>query len=549
MIVSVVIPAYNEVETVQNVIKVVKSSNYIDEIIVVDDGSTDGTAEAAEKMGVTLIKHLNNKGKGAALNTGFKKSTGDIVAFIDADLKNLTAKQVESIIKPILDGKADVTKTKFKRKAGRVTELTAKPLLNFFFPELKFEQPLSGQFAAKRTFLNNIKFEKDYGVDVGIVLDADVRGMKVREVDIGEIEHSMNTLSELNATANEVVRTIVDRAIEYGRISMMDTLGKYIRMCILGLSLSSLGVFSVFFIKKVPTIAGAILVILGLIIAFYYIIKLFKRSFNVILRPDKKSTSIKSFIYMHFPIIVSGLILMAMLVTLLGAVHISEDKISIEPASSNLVIWIDPTKIRTIDVRGPYTVDGAVESENSTLRIPAEAMSSLELNYGDAMHINGKKYNITSTMPGEDAILRMPADARATLDLNIGDVIRDGSIRDIFKDMYTEKSIGLDSSDMQIKEGIFLKNGNVKGNVINIYQDNKLISRTSGKLDNGTYTIYINNINEKTIKYNSKSHKGPYYVYWGRHTLKIEIGNLINTNVAFANSNEGRFLNILIKKS
>lgn len=549
MIVSVVIPAYNEVETVQNVIKVVKSSNYIDEIIVVDDGSTDGTAEAAEKMGVTLIKHLNNKGKGAALNTGFKKSTGDIVAFIDADLKNLTAKQVESIIKPILDGKADVTKTKFKRKAGRVTELTAKPLLNFFFPELKFEQPLSGQFAAKRTFLNNIKFEKDYGVDVGIVLDADVRGMKVREVDIGEIEHSMNTLSELNATANEVVRTIVDRAIEYGRVSMMDTLGKYIRMCILGLSLSSLGVFSVFFIKKVPTIAGAILVILGLIIAFYYIIKLFKRSFNVILRPDKKSTSIKSFIYMHFPIIVSGLILMAMLVTLLGAVHISEDKISIEPASSNLVIWIDPTKIRTIDVRGPYTVDGAVESENSTLRIPAEAMSSLELNYGDAMHINGKKYNITSTMPGEDAILRMPADARATLDLNIGDVIRDGSIRDIFKDMYTEKSIGLDSSDMQIKEGIFLKNGNVKGNVINIYQDNKLISRTSGKLDNGTYTIYINNINEKTIKYNSKSHKGPYYVYWGRHTLKIEIGNLINTNVAFANSNEGRFLNILIKKS
>lgn len=549
MIVSVVIPAYNEVETVQNVIKVVKSSNYIDEIIVVDDGSTDGTAEAAEKMGVTLIKHLNNKGKGAALNTGFKKSTGDIVAFIDADLKNLTAKQVESIIKPILDGKADVTKTKFKRKAGRVTELTAKPLLNFFFPELKFEQPLSGQFAAKRTFLNNIKFEKDYGVDVGIVLDADVRGMKVREVDIGEIEHSMNTLSELNATANEVVRTIVDRAIEYGRVSMMDTLGKYIRMCILGLSLSSLGVFSVFFIKKVPTIAGAILVILGLIIAFYYIIKLFKRSFNVILRPDKKSTSIKSFIYMHFPIIVSGLILMAMLVTLLGAVHISEDKISIEPASSNLVIWIDPTKIRTIDVRGPYTVDGAVESENSTLRIPAEAMSSLELNYGDTMHINGKKYNITSTMPGEDAILRMPADARATLDLNIGDVIRDGSIRDIFKDMYTEKSIGLDSSDMQIKEGIFLKNGNVKGNVINIYQDNKLISRTSGKLDNGTYTIYINNINEKTIKYNSKSHKGPYYVYWGRHTLKIEIGNLINTNVAFANSNEGRFLNILIKKS
>ncbi len=549
MTVSVVIPAFNEVKTVEHVIKVVKSLNYINEIIVVDDGSEDGTAEAAEKAGATVIKHSNNKGKGAALNTGFKNSKGDIVAFIDADLHNLTSKQIEDIIMPILDGKADVTKTKFKRKAGRVTELTAKPLLNFFFPELKFEQPLSGQFAAKRSFLNNIKFEEDYGVDVGIVLDADARGMKIKEVDIGEIEHSMSTLTELNATANEVVRTIVDKAMEYGRVSMMDTLGKYIRMSILGLSLSSLGVFSVFFIKKVPAAAGAILVIVGLIIALYYIIKLLKRSFNIIIRPDRKSTSLKSFLYMHFPIIVSALILMAMLVTLLGAVHVDEGKISIEPASSNLVIWIDPTKIRTIDVRGPYTVDGTLENENSTLRVPSEAMSSLELGYGDVLYINDKKYNLTQTVPGEENILRMPAEPRATLDLNIGDIIRDSNIRNVFEDLYAEKSLLSNSSNLQIKEGIFLKNGNVNGNTVNIYMDNQLISTTAGKLKNGTYEIYVNNVKEKTVYYNSKNTKNIYYVYWGEHTIKVEVGGPINSNVAFADANKGRFLNIIFKNN
>ncbi|MGZ7046856.1 MAG: glycosyltransferase, partial [Methanobacterium sp.] len=230
MSVSIVIPAYNESSSVGNIIKIVKKLDIVNEVIVVDDGSTDDTAAIAEKEGAIVIKHATNSGKGAALNTGFKNSKGDIVAFIDADLKNLTSDQVVKIIEPILDGKADITKTKFKRKAGRVTELTAKPLLKFFFPELNYEQPLSGQFAALRSFLNKIKFEEDYGVDVGIVLDADVRGVRIREVDIGKIEHKHSPIKGLNIMANQVVRTIVDRAIEYGRVSMVDTLGKYIRM-------------------------------------------------------------------------------------------------------------------------------------------------------------------------------------------------------------------------------------------------------------------------------------------------------------------------------
>ena len=147
MTVSIIIPAFNEDKTVGNVIKAVKSLNYIYEIIVVDDGSQDNTAQVAEKAGAKVIQHLKNRGKGSAIKTGFINSKGDIVVFLDADIQNLTSKKVDNIIKPIINGEADLTKTKFKREAGRVTELTAKPLLKFFFPEIKFDQPLSGQFA------------------------------------------------------------------------------------------------------------------------------------------------------------------------------------------------------------------------------------------------------------------------------------------------------------------------------------------------------------------------------------------------------------------
>jgi len=246
---------------------------------------------------------------------------------------------VDSIIKPIINGEADITKTKFKRAAGRVTELTAKPLLNFFFPELKFAQPLSGQFAAKRSFLNRLKLEDDYGVDVGIVLDADVMGLRIKEVDIGEIHHMLSSLHELNVVATEVVRTIVQRATEYGRVTMIDSLGRSIRMEILGLSLIFLGVFSTFFIRPVPVELGLIISIAGVVVAVYYLVKIIRMSYNVMRKPEGRWQTLKSFFYMHAPIIVSGLILIAMVTTLLGASHFEDGKISIEPTSRNLIIW------------------------------------------------------------------------------------------------------------------------------------------------------------------------------------------------------------------
>jgi glucosyl-3-phosphoglycerate synthase len=546
MTVSVIIPAFNEEKTVGNVVKVIKSLNYIDEIIVVDDGSSDRTFQVAEDAGATAIKHFKNRGKGAAIKTGFKNSKGDIIVFLDADIKNLTAKQVDKIIRPIMMGEADVTKTKFKREAGRVTELTAKPLMNFFFPEIKLDQPLSGQFAAKRSFLKNIDLEDDYGVDVGIVLDADVRGMNVKEVDIGEINHQLSPLNELNLVATEVVRTIVDRANTYGRVTMIDSLGRSIRMEILGLSLVFLGFFATFFIRPIPIQLGLVISLVGIIMAIFYIIKIIRMSFNVFKREDGRLRAIKSFFYMHSPILVSGLILIAMITTLLGAVHIGDGKVSIEPTSRNLIIWKEPVQNKSIDLRGPYTVDSAVENEINTIRLPQEAMDSLELSYGDSVYINSQKYSLNHTIPGEDYVMRIPFDSRSYLGLNIRDVIRDSDLRNIFKNVYALKYLQIqNNTNITVQEGVLIKANEEPARTVNIYVNNQKVATTTGIFRNGTYNLYTNGVYYDSIVFNSLNPQNSYYVDAGSYTVKIEISNETRSDMEFIPAGQGKFLNFI----
>lgn len=547
MSVSVIIPAFNEEKTVAHVVNVVKSLKYIGEIVVVDDGSTDQTSKFAEEAGARVIHHIKNRGKGAAIKTGFKNSNGDIVVFLDADLKNLTQSQVRNIIDPIMNGEADVTKTKFKREAGRVTELTAKPLLKFFFPEIKYDQPLSGQFAAKRSFLNKIKLEDDYGIDVGIVLDADILGMKVKEVDIGNIEHVMSTLTELNVVATEVVRTIVDRATAYGRITMIDSLGQYIRMEILGLSLASLGIFAIFFIRFVSLYIGLAIAIIGVLMAFNYIIKILRISYNVFSRTEGNIRNLKTFLKMHSPIIVSALILLAMITTLLGSVHVEGGKVSIEPASRNLIIFNSPTSNQTVDVRGPYTVDSALENEYNTIRMPTEALATLELNYGDSIYINNEQYVLNVTRPGEDNTMRIPNAARTVMGLNPGDVIRDGDLRNRFNNFYAEKTLQTsgNSDNVNITEGMILSNKMESGYNVNLYLNNSLVSSTYGIINNGSYSIYINGEKYRTITLNQTNLNQSYYIYVGDDTFKVEFGTPLMTDMEFANTTSGKFLNFI----
>lgn len=550
MSVSVIIPAYNECKTVGDVVKAVISLDYISEVIVVDDGSDDNTAQIAKDAGAEVIKHFKNRGKGSAIKTGFNESSGDIVVFLDADIQNLSPKQVDSIIKPIITGEADVTKTKFKREAGRVTELTAKPLLNFFFPEITFDQPLSGQFAAKRSFLSRIKLEDDYGVDVGIVLDADVKGMNIKEVDIGKVDHVLSSLHELNVVATEVVRTIVDRANTYGRVTMIDSLGRSIRMGLLGLSMVFLGFFSIFFIRQVPIEVGMAIFLGGVVVAIFYVVQMIRRSINVFNRSDGKFQTLKSFFYMHSPILVSGIILIAMISTLLGAVDFEDGKISIEPTSRNLIIWGPNQNNKSFDIRGPYIIESALENEVNALRMPKEAMDSLGLSYGDSIFIKNQSYSLNQTIPGEENLMRIPVEARTYLGLNIRDVIRDSDIRNIFKNLYAEKNVPVENySNLTILEGVFIKTSSQNGKNINIYLNDQKVSTTTGIFKNGSYDVYVDGELYKTIYFDDQNPQGSYYIYVEDDIIKIEINGDVMSDLEFAQASEGWFLNFFLRNS
>jgi HAD superfamily phosphoserine phosphatase-like hydrolase len=120
---------------------------------------------------------------------------------------------VDSITAPILDGTCDFVKSNYGRKSGRVTELLAKPLLAELFPSLvSFNQPLSGVIAGRKAFFKLVRFENDYGVDVGILIDMVNNGARIKEVNVGYIDHKMKPWRKLVGMSGEVARSIIKRA-------------------------------------------------------------------------------------------------------------------------------------------------------------------------------------------------------------------------------------------------------------------------------------------------------------------------------------------------
>jgi HAD superfamily phosphoserine phosphatase-like hydrolase len=206
---SCVIPAYNEASTIQKVLRTVKKVESIQEIIVVDDGSTDDTFRTAEAEGVRVIRHETNRGKGAAIKTGYAHSTGDVILFLDADLQSLTPKKITSILQPIRNDEADFVKTSFHRSRGRVTELVAKPLLRIVHPHLNFEQPLSGQFALRRELMKDLRIDDRWGVDIQILLQLVKNGVRTAEVNIGRLKHKKQPIESLTAMSEQVMRSIL----------------------------------------------------------------------------------------------------------------------------------------------------------------------------------------------------------------------------------------------------------------------------------------------------------------------------------------------------
>ena len=531
--VSIVIPAYNEEATVAKVVSVARKLSYVDEVIVVDDGSTDRTVEEAENAGATVISHIMNEGKGSAIKTGFKYSHGNIVAFIDADVSNFTSEKIDKIIRPILEDRTDITKTKFARESGRVTELTAKPLLGFFFPELDYEQPLSGQFAGKRSALNKIRFEKDYGVDVGIVLDADVHGIKILEVDIGDICHDMSPLADLNKMANEVVRTIIDRAVEYGRVTMMDKLGNYIRMAIMGLSLIILGLFMIFFVPFIPVLISVFVAFIGVVLTVFYFLRIIRRSIPILKKSNTRA-SLQSFVRMHFPLIVAGLILILMLSTFLSAASFDDGKISVELTSRNFVYAPSDHNQQTISVRGPYTIDSALENETDILRVPHDALSTLEMTENDTMIIDGKAYDINGTKEGDNGDrFRLPSKVKRELDLSDGEVIPNSHLTEIFQNITVKHNIQFNNLS-DVLEGFVefdISPKSTNATFFNLTLDNESILSSVGNFEKNTsYSISYDGNIMCTFDYDDVKNGNLTFSFDGKDGM-IEFANRNSTSI------------------
>ena len=232
--VSACIPARNEERTVGAVVAAIRTSlveglGLVDEVVVVDDHSTDATAAEAGAAGARVVDasrvlevHGEGHGKGEALWKSLHESTGDLVVWVDADIVDFDPDFVVRMVGPLLsEPDVDFVKGHYDRPeadgvgGGRVTELLARPLLSLYFPELaEVAQPLAGEYAGRRTLLEQLPFVVGYGVDVALLIDA-VRTSgidRIAQVDLGVRHHRNRTLDELGPQALAVGQAILDRA-------------------------------------------------------------------------------------------------------------------------------------------------------------------------------------------------------------------------------------------------------------------------------------------------------------------------------------------------
>lgn len=218
--VSIIIPTLNEEKRIAEIVRFCLKSKEVAEVLVIDDGSIDNTRELAQQAGAKVF-FSSMLGKGTSMLDGLWKAQTDTVLYLDGDIYNFSEDLISLMTAPLLDNRCDFVKGRFHRTAGRVTALTAKPLIKAFFPELaEIDQPLGGIIAAKKDLLKNIKFEPDYGVDIGLLIDVSQLGARIEEVDIGSLEHDHQTLDQLGNMSGQIVRVILERANRYKKLDI-----------------------------------------------------------------------------------------------------------------------------------------------------------------------------------------------------------------------------------------------------------------------------------------------------------------------------------------
>jgi glucosyl-3-phosphoglycerate synthase len=233
--VSVVLPALDEQETVGAVVASVRPlvGSLVDELVVVDSGSTDATARLAARAGARVVHREDVlpeldplPGKGEVLWRSLAATTGDLVVFLDSDLVDPDPAFVPTLLGPLLtDPGVGLVKGFYRRPlrleteaaghgGGRVTELLARPLLAALRPALSgLVQPLGGEYAATRELLESVPFAAGYGVEIGLLLDAEARcGLDaLAQVNLGVRKHRNRSLLQLGVMARQILGTALAR--------------------------------------------------------------------------------------------------------------------------------------------------------------------------------------------------------------------------------------------------------------------------------------------------------------------------------------------------
>lgn len=245
--ISVVLPARNEAATVGVIAAALRRElmdevPLIDELVVIDSQSTDDTAVVARAAGAVVVSQDavlprmgKRPGKGEALWKSLMATTGDIVAFIDSDLRDFDTQYAVGLVGPLLaDPGVHYVKAYYDRSldtgtevlpagGGRVTELVARPLLNLHMPHLGgFIQPLGGEYAGRRSLLERIPFAGGYGVEIAMLIDTfDAVGLDgIAQVDLGLRKHRNSPEASLGRMAAQIQLTMLDRLAQHGRIQL-----------------------------------------------------------------------------------------------------------------------------------------------------------------------------------------------------------------------------------------------------------------------------------------------------------------------------------------
>ena len=246
--ISLCLPTLNEEKTIAKEIVILRSelmTRYalLDEIVVIDSGSTDHTREIAKSFGADvfiaddILPHLPKyTGKGENLWKALYITQGDIIVYLDADIKNIHHRFAYGLLGPLLlSNGIKYTKAFYDRPltiaadkirptgGGRVTELVIRPLFSLFFPDLtQIMQPLSGEYAAYREVLEKIPFPIGYGIETSMILDIYQNwGIEIiAQVDLEKRVHRNQDTKALGKMAFAIMKTFFLRQIELGRIDI-----------------------------------------------------------------------------------------------------------------------------------------------------------------------------------------------------------------------------------------------------------------------------------------------------------------------------------------